>query len=84
MISLFTIKNFKKKRYDILYDSGTYAACVAYGRWGDILKRMNEGCPKTHRCWDFHSNGGLSFHVCSNVGVFSKNNGEFPARFIAI
>ena len=50
----FHNKKFQEKRYATLYGSGTHAACVACGRWGDILKQMNEGCPRTHRCWNFH------------------------------
>jgi len=83
VISFFIIE-ILKKRYDILYDSGTYGACVACGRWGDMLKQMKEECHKTHGCWDLHCNGGFFFHVFSNAGVFSKNNGEFPARFTVL
>lgn len=32
----FITKMFKKNIYVILYDSGTYAVCVAYGRWGGV------------------------------------------------
>ena len=84
MIRISIKKNFEKKRYDTLYGSGTYAACVACEGWGDILKQMNEGCPNTQRCWDFHCNGGFFFHVCSNVGVFLKSNGKFPVRFVVL
>ena len=61
---VFHNTNVHEKKKDILYDCGAYAAYAAYERWGggggNILKQMNEGCRKTHYCWDFHCNDGIS------------------------